>query len=116
MLPLVPVQEAIRGGARKKIARCITAICMLKWEFCTLFGQYLGCEKVSHGALPLSLPGAHSKIWTQLLANFLFSLVHVSMCTMQAQCSSAPGGYRSQIALVPVQTGPLVLIRETKQD
>jgi hypothetical protein len=29
------------GGARKKIARCITAIRMFKWEVCMLFGQYL---------------------------------------------------------------------------
>jgi hypothetical protein len=33
-----------RGGARKKIAWCITAICMFKWEVCMPFGQYLGVK------------------------------------------------------------------------
>jgi hypothetical protein len=44
----------------------INSVCKLVWV--------LNSE---HGAFLLDLPDAYSKIWIQLLANFLLSLVHV---------------------------------------
>jgi hypothetical protein len=58
------------GGARKKFARCTIERSDTCW---VVFGSKI----VNHGAILLSLPGAYSKIGTQLLANLFLSLVHV---------------------------------------
>jgi hypothetical protein len=51
-----------RGEARQKIAWCIKAANKLKWKVYMLVWAVFEPEIVNHGALPLDLPGAYSKI------------------------------------------------------
>jgi hypothetical protein len=51
-----------RGEARQKIAWCTAATNKLKWKVYMLVWVVFEPEIVSHGALPLDLPGAYSKI------------------------------------------------------
>jgi hypothetical protein len=52
------------AGAKlgKKIAWCTAAANKLKWKVYMLVWAVFEPEIVSHGALPLDLPGAYSKI------------------------------------------------------
>jgi hypothetical protein len=57
-----PSYISSRGEARQKIAWCTAATNKLKRKVYMLVWAVFEPEIVSHGALPLDLPGAYSKI------------------------------------------------------